>query len=129
MNAWKDTPTKWYPLPVAVGALLLIVIQYRRRYVEKEVHIDEEGREVVKLKGPWQVRVLLAVSGAQPEAMSMQVHVMGALPLRNLSRVWGDVNSLELPVWARPTGFKLYAWIGSVWKLVVDCGRESSVLE
>ena len=36
---------------------------------------------------------------------------MGALPLRNLSRVWGHLNSLELPVWFRPTGFKLYAWI------------------
>lgn len=35
---------------------------------------------------------------------------MGALPLRNLSRVWGYVNSLELPVWFRPTGFKVYAW-------------------
>ena len=37
-----------------------------------------------------------------------QVHVMGALPLRNLSRVWGYLNSLELPVWFRPTGFRVY---------------------
>lgn len=36
---------------------------------------------------------------------------MGALPLRNLSRVWGYINSLELPVWTRPAGFRLYAWI------------------
>ncbi|KAJ3551061.1 hypothetical protein NM688_g4942 [Phlebia brevispora] len=91
-NVWRYTPTKWYPLPVAVGALLLIVIQYRKRYGEREVVVDEEGREVVKLKGPW------------------HVHVIGALPLRNLSRVWGYVNSLELPVWARPVGFRLYAW-------------------
>ena len=54
-NAWKQTPTKWYPLPVAVGALLLIVIQYRRKYGEREVHVDEEGREILKLKGPWHV--------------------------------------------------------------------------
>lgn len=40
-----------------------------------------------------------------------QVHVIGALPLRNLSRLWGYLNSLELPVWARPAGFKLYATI------------------
>ena len=39
-----------------------------------------------------------------------QVHVIGALPLRNLSRVWGYVNSLELPEWARPMGFRFYAW-------------------
>lgn len=42
---------------------------------------------------------------------AVQVHVMGALPLRNMSRVWGYVNSLELPLWARPGGFRLYSWI------------------
>ena len=36
---------------------------------------------------------------------------MGALPLRNLSRLWGYMNSLELPIWIRPTGFKVYAYI------------------
>lgn len=40
-----------------------------------------------------------------------QVHVIGALPLRNLSRVWGYLNSLELPVWFRPIGFKVYSAI------------------
>jgi phosphatidylserine decarboxylase len=38
-----------------------------------------------------------------------QVHVLGALPLRNLSRLWGWANDLELPVWFRPLGFRLYA--------------------
>ena len=41
----------------------------------------------------------------------VQVHVMGALPLRNLSRVWGYLNSVELPVWFRPMGFTVYSWI------------------
>ncbi|KAF8621838.1 hypothetical protein AX15_007461 [Amanita polypyramis BW_CC] len=93
-NAWTDTPTKWYPLPIAVGALLLVALQYRKKVkqAQKEVHINEDGVEVVKLKGPW------------------HVHVLGALPLRNMSRLWGYVNSLELPVWFRPYGFKLYAY-------------------
>ena len=39
------------------------------------------------------------------------MHVIGALPLRQLSRLWGYVNSFEIPIWARPTGFKLYSWI------------------
>ncbi|KAH9920334.1 phosphatidylserine decarboxylase-domain-containing protein [Fomitopsis serialis] len=92
-DAWTQTPTKWYPLPVAVGALLLIVLQYRRtRRSEKEVQLDEQG-QVVKLKGPW------------------QVYVLGALPLNGLSRVWGYLNSLQLPVWFRPFGFKLYSRI------------------
>lgn len=92
-NAWRDTPTIWYPLPAAVGALVLMVLQYRKSIGQKEVHVDEDGNEIVKLKGPW------------------HFHVMGALPLRNLSRLWGYLNSLELPVWFRPTGFRVYSYI------------------
>jgi phosphatidylserine decarboxylase len=88
----------WYPLPIAVGAILLVVIQYRKK-MAREVDTDSEGRQVIKLKGPW------------------QVHVLGALPLRNMSRLWGYVNSLELPVWFRPYGFKFYA-------LVFGCNLE-----
>lgn len=57
LNAWMETPTKWYPLPLAVGALLLVVIQYRKkaRRMRQEVHVDDDGMEVIKLKGPWQV--------------------------------------------------------------------------
>ncbi|CAK5262171.1 unnamed protein product [Mycena citricolor] len=90
INAWNETPVKWYPIPIAVGALVLVAVQYRRK-ARKEVHVDEDGHDIVRLKGPW------------------QVHVLGALPLRNMSRLWGYVNSLELPVWFRPYGFKLYA--------------------
>jgi phosphatidylserine decarboxylase len=54
----------------------------------------ERGANVqVKSTGPWQVRVL------------------GALPLRSLSQLWGYLNGLVLPVWFRPFGFKLYARI------------------
>ncbi|KAG8896733.1 phosphatidylserine decarboxylase 1, partial [Tulasnella sp. 403] len=95
-EAWYNTPTKWYPLPIGVGALLLAAIQYKKNYLQQhdatEIIPDEKG-EGVKLKGPW------------------QVHVLGALPLRNLSRLWGYLNSIELPLWLRPTGIRLYAWI------------------
>ncbi|KAF9007840.1 phosphatidylserine decarboxylase 1 [Cyathus striatus] len=94
VNAWTETPVKWYPLPLAVGALLLVAIQYRKKTrLAKEVGVDEEGREIIKLKGPW------------------HVHVLGALPLRNLSRLWGYVNSVELPIWFRPYGYRFYAYI------------------
>lgn len=58
LAAWSQTPTKWYPLPLAVGAILLVAIQYRHKLArsEKEVHVNDEGQEVIKLKGPWQVR-------------------------------------------------------------------------
>ncbi|KAF4623951.1 hypothetical protein D9613_001390 [Agrocybe pediades] len=95
VNAWTETPTKWYPLPLAVGALLLVAIQYRKKAkrAQQEVELNEDGLEVIKLKGPW------------------HVHVIGALPLRNMSRLWGYVNSLELPVWFRPYGLRLYAYV------------------
>ncbi|TDL22314.1 phosphatidylserine decarboxylase [Rickenella mellea] len=97
-HAWRTTPTKWYPLPLIVGALLLVAINFRkqqRRHSKDEPHVqlDDNGREVIRLKGPW------------------SVHVLGALPLRNMSRLWGYLNSLELPVWFRPTGFRIYAFI------------------
>ncbi|KAJ3811518.1 phosphatidylserine decarboxylase 1 [Lentinula aff. lateritia] len=95
INAWTQTPTKWYPIPIAVGAILLVVIQYRRKRRASsfpQVDVDQDGVEVIKLKGPW------------------QVHVLGALPLRNMSRLWGYLNSLELPPWFRPYGFRIYAF-------------------
>ncbi|KZT68841.1 phosphatidylserine decarboxylase [Daedalea quercina L-15889] len=122
-DAWNHTPTKWYPLPVAVGALLLIVLQYRRtRRSEKEVQLDENGLEVVKLKGPWQKAYdAFGLSISKTYCFTLhfsmcidsyfQVHVFGAFPLKRLSYVWGYLNSLELPVWFRPYGFKLYSWI------------------
>ncbi|KAJ7658943.1 phosphatidylserine decarboxylase 1 [Mycena rosella] len=90
IKAWTETPTTWYPIPIAVGALVLVAIQYRKK-TRKEVHVDEDGNEIIKLKGPW------------------QIHVLGALPLRNMSRLWGYINSFELPIWFRPYGFRLYA--------------------
>jgi phosphatidylserine decarboxylase len=41
---------------------------------------------------------------------ALQVHVIGALPLRNMSRLWGYINSLELPIWFRPYGLRVYAY-------------------
>lgn len=59
INAWTETPTKWYPLPLAVGALLLVAMQYRKRAkrakAQLEADLNENGYEVIKLKGPWQV--------------------------------------------------------------------------
>jgi phosphatidylserine decarboxylase len=101
-SAWKDTPTKWYPIPIALGAAVLVAVNYaksspRSSSVNDRIEVmgdGEHGAQVnVKSSGPWQVRV------------------MGALPLRSLSQVWGYLNGLVLPVWFRPFGFKLYARI------------------
>jgi len=43
-----------------------------------------------------------------------QVHVVGALPLRTISRIYGALNSYTLPVWFRVPGYKLYSWVFGV---------------
>jgi phosphatidylserine decarboxylase len=116
INAWTETPTKWYPLPLAVGALLLVAMQYRKKSqrARKMVDVDEDGMEVIKLKGPWQVCIALLTALPFPFHLNnppvLQVHVIGALPLRNMSRLWGYINSLELPIWFRPYGLSIYAY-------------------
>lgn len=97
-RAWTSTPTKWYPIPIALGALVLVAVQYRKQSRTSgdavEVTDDGSGQNVrLKSSGPWQVQVL------------------GALPLRSLSQLWGYLNGLVLPVWFRPFGFKLYSKI------------------
>lgn len=66
VNAWTQTPTKWYPLPLAVGALLLVAIQYRKKAkrARQEVELNEDGLEVIRLKGPWHVSCGHAPPGA-----------------------------------------------------------------
>lgn len=95
VNAWYDTPTKWYPLHIGVGSLLLVSLHWRKRRQQalEDAENGENAPPAARIKGPW------------------QVHVLGALPLRSASRLWGYMNSLELPVWFRPYGFSLYSWI------------------
>ena len=63
-----------------------------------------------KVDGPWQVSPIL-ISSCTLLNPCRQVHVLGALPLRSLSQLWGYLNGLVLPTWFRPFGFKLYAAI------------------
>jgi len=66
-HAWNSTPTKWYPIPVALGAAVLLAVQYKRSpfaFGAKEdqavVESEGEGGARVKMKssGPWQVSAL-----------------------------------------------------------------------
>lgn len=55
-----------------------------------------------------------SASPAHPLTGTDQVHVIGALPLRTLSRIYGALNEYTLPVWFRVPGFKLYGFIFGV---------------
>lgn len=78
---------------------MLVGVQARRNYVAEQngrgvgTKIVDENGQVVKMQGPW------------------TVYVIGALPLNAISRAWGWANNITLPVWFRPFGFKLYAYI------------------
>lgn len=99
-HAWNTTPVKWYPLPLSTGILLLVFIRWRKRQEvdSGEVTLSPEG-QTLKIKRP------------------LHIHVLGVLPLRSMSRLWGYLNSLELPMWFRPFGFRLYAYL-------FDCNLE-----
>lgn len=58
-RAWS-TPTKWYPIPIALGALVLLAVQFRKeRRGSDDVTVDSQREGAVvrssSLEGPWQV--------------------------------------------------------------------------
>ncbi|GAA5824974.1 hypothetical protein JCM3770_001415 [Rhodotorula araucariae] len=91
---WNSTPTKWSPIPVSLGAAVLVVLTLYKQASDKGKEPLPDGG--VRVQGPW------------------QVHVLGALPLRSVSRLYGMVNSVELPVWFRVPGYRFYSWIFGV---------------
>lgn len=93
----STTPTVWYPIPLSLGVAVLVLVNfYKQRSWEKQDESKPVPESEIKVKGPW------------------QVHVIGALPLRSISRVYGMLNSYTLPVWFRVPGYKLYAFIFGV---------------
>ncbi|PLW13258.1 hypothetical protein PCANC_07119 [Puccinia coronata f. sp. avenae] len=99
----RSTKTNWKPIPVWIGASLLGLLAYLKRYSydprsdNVDVHYAPQSQSTpVKIEGPW------------------QVHVLGALPLRSISRLYGLLNSYTLPIWFRVPGYKLYSWIFGV---------------
>jgi hypothetical protein len=58
-RAWS-TPTKWYPIPIALGALVLLAVKLRKDSRSDEATVDSQREGAVvrssRLDGPWQVR-------------------------------------------------------------------------
>lgn len=63
-DSWRRTPIRWYPIPILLGAVVLVGVQARRNYVAdieaaggRSVGgkiVDENG-QVVTMSGPWTV--------------------------------------------------------------------------
>ncbi|KAG0302235.1 phosphatidylserine decarboxylase 1 [Dissophora globulifera] len=90
-KAWKDTPIKWSPIPIGLGLAFISLLQYNK-IVRRESERDQNYSKAV-IVGPW------------------HVHIISELPLKTISRLWGTFNSINLPMWFRVPGFKLYSWI------------------
>ena len=51
---------------------------------------------------------------ARVDQLIRQVQIMSTLPLKAVSRIWGQFNELPIPFYLRVPGFKIYSWIFSV---------------
>ncbi|CDK24205.1 unnamed protein product [Kuraishia capsulata CBS 1993] len=49
--------------------------------------------------------------GQEVRPTSWSLYAYSTLPLKALSRLWGKVNSVTLPVWLRAPGYRLYAYV------------------
>lgn len=53
-------------------------------------------------------------NGNPKPASYWQVKAYEVVPLRAISRLWGSFNSITLPVWVRPYGYRLYSFLFGV---------------
>ncbi|KAI5788943.1 phosphatidylserine decarboxylase-domain-containing protein [Peziza echinospora] len=98
-EALSKTKIEWYPIPIGLGIGYLAFNHFRKiaskKYDDDGVNEGVENverRKRIRPDGPWHVQVL------------------STLPLKAVSRAWGWFNELELPIFLRSPGFKLYAW-------------------
>jgi hypothetical protein len=99
-RALKSTKVQWYPIPISLG-IAYVAFAHLRKMRERSGWQTEPGgegkppivRKDVKVHGPW------------------QLYVLSTLPLRSISRLWGRFNAIELPLFMRVPGYKLYSWI------------------
>ncbi|KAJ2509652.1 phosphatidylserine decarboxylase 1, partial [Coemansia sp. RSA 2049] len=94
-NGKEKSTTGWYWIPVGAG-IGVIGVQ-RLIHIEFDISKDtkRDGRQIdgVAVSGPW------------------QLHVLSALPLKAMSRLFGSFNEIEIPRMLRSPLLRLYAWI------------------
>ena len=98
-RALKATKVQWYPIPIGLG-IAYVAFAHLRKMRERGWSSTGDGKpskvkgkQDVKVHGPW------------------QVYVLSTLPLRSISRIWGKLNAIELPLFLRVPGYRLYSWI------------------
>ena len=110
-DAWRVSTSsasahvKLYLIPFALS------VRDKKRIDCKEVYVDENGEEVVRLRGPGKSNCLFLCDDLTDlgrffaSFAGVYAHTRRRRPmfwvlyLRKRSRFWGYINSLELPVW------------------------------
>ncbi|KAL6930983.1 hypothetical protein ACO0R3_004107 [Hanseniaspora guilliermondii] len=100
----KSFLSKWYFLAsISVFACLLMYSVLKDDDDQDErvplLLLDEDGNVIYTRKQ----KIKIA-------ANDWMFFFYSTLPLNAVSRVWGQLNSLDLPVWLRPYSFKLYSY-------------------
>ncbi|KAJ2662987.1 phosphatidylserine decarboxylase 1 [Coemansia sp. RSA 1199] len=86
-----ESKVGWYWIPVGAG-IGYIGLQ-RLYHIETNKSHEQQPTQGVTVRGPW------------------QLHVLSALPLKAMSRLFGSFNEMEIPVFARGPLLRVYAWI------------------
>ncbi|KXS18022.1 phosphatidylserine decarboxylase [Gonapodya prolifera JEL478] len=94
---WLPRSGSWLSIPMSLGFLIIAVvglIHAKRREDRRILEEAEHALDVaVRVQGPW------------------HIHLYATLPLRSLSRLWGELNDVTLPVSLRAPLFKGYSWL------------------
>lgn len=91
---------RFWAIP-AISTVIIWTALRNRATRNKDLKYDENGN----------------IIGEEPvgkPAQPWKVAAYSTLPLKAISRLWGKVNDIDLPVWMREPGFKLYSYIFGV---------------
>lgn len=97
----KKRMVKW----VVATSFTLIISSYLINQHYQRIKVAESGDVVEgdsqdKVKGKYRIKIF---------NNNWLFFCYSTLPLNAISRLWGQVNSLNLPTWVRPWSYKLYA--------------------
>lgn len=92
-NVQRGNMTKWVLMTGVTLVLGSLLFSQQKRRVQM---LQQQTEETAKVK----IRIF---------ENNWLFFCYSTLPLNAISRLWGQVNSLTLPVWLRPWGYRLYS--------------------
>ncbi|TPX44519.1 phosphatidylserine decarboxylase [Synchytrium endobioticum] len=98
-ESFDTSKTIWRPIPIALGLAVMATVglfHASRREARRMRRVNDEHDPAgddgfIQITGPWQFQLY------------------ATLPLRAISRLWGQMNEVTVPTWLRPIVYGLYA--------------------